>query len=167
MIASHAVLLLKRKIAHFSTSFSGERTKRTSEKADVCIAWTTHACYKTLPSLSASSSITPYLSPLISKIYCPAGHVCGLEQQKSLSQAIMFALKFSKSRNYFPLCLEHYRKRVASRSWFFCSSLERHWKKRRIGCYVCVSARSQHYISTSLFSCQPSSIMTHYFSQYF
>jgi hypothetical protein len=98
MIASHAVLLLKRKIAHFSTSFSGERTKRTSEKADVCIAWTTHACYKTLPSLSASSSITPYLSPLISKIYCPAGHVCGLEQQKSLSQAIMFALKFSKSR---------------------------------------------------------------------
>jgi hypothetical protein len=43
MIASRAVLLLKRKTANFSTSFSGEGTKRTSEKADVWIDWTTHA----------------------------------------------------------------------------------------------------------------------------
>jgi hypothetical protein len=48
MITSRAVLLLKRKTANFSTSFSGERTKKISNKVDVCVAWTTQGGYKTL-----------------------------------------------------------------------------------------------------------------------
>jgi hypothetical protein len=35
--------IVKKKNGKLFDEFSGERTKRTSEKADVCIAWTTHA----------------------------------------------------------------------------------------------------------------------------